>query len=76
MSHLSLSTCDRRVVVGDRRSGRPWLGSSRVCFAWSLDSSLQSPGQEKRFGILFSPLRVVVCETHKPVAVEICLVRP
>ena len=27
-----------------------------------LDSSLQSPGQEKRFGILFVPLRVVVRE--------------
>ena len=25
-----------------------------------LDSSLQSPGQEKHFGILFIPLRVVV----------------
>ena len=29
-----------------------------------LDSSLQSPGQEKHFGILFIPLRVVVCEIH------------
>ena len=27
-----------------------------------LDSSLQSPGQEKHFGILFIPLRVVVRE--------------
>ena len=27
-----------------------------------LDSSLQSPGQEKHFGILFIPLRVVVHE--------------
>ena len=30
----------------------------------SLDSSLQSPGQEKHFGILFVPLRVVVREIH------------
>ena len=29
-----------------------------------LDSSLQSPGQEKHFGILFIPLRVVVRELH------------
>ena len=29
-----------------------------------LDSSLQSPGQEKHFGILFVPLRVVVREIH------------
>ena len=27
-----------------------------------LDSSLQSPGQEKDFGILFIPLRVIVPE--------------
>ena len=27
-----------------------------------LDSSLQSPGQEKHFGILFIPLRVVLRE--------------
>ena len=29
-----------------------------------LDSSLQSPGQEKQFGILFIPLRVIVREIH------------
>ena len=29
-----------------------------------LDSSLQSPGQEKHFGILFIPLCVVVREIH------------
>ena len=29
-----------------------------------LDSSLQSPRQEKHFGILFIPLRVVVREIH------------
>ena len=29
-----------------------------------LDSSLQSPGQEKHFGILFVSLRVVVREIH------------
>ena len=29
-----------------------------------LDSSLQLPGQEKHFGILFAPLRVVVRELH------------
>ena len=29
-----------------------------------LDSSLQLPGQEKHFGILFVPLRVVVREIH------------
>ena len=27
-----------------------------------LDSSLQPPGQEKHFGILFIPLCVVICE--------------
>ena len=27
-----------------------------------LDSSLESPGQEKHFGILFIPLHVVICE--------------
>ena len=27
-----------------------------------LDSSLQSPGQEKHFGILFIPLCIVICE--------------
>ena len=29
-----------------------------------LDSSLQSPRQEKHFGILFFPLRVIVREIH------------
>ena len=29
-----------------------------------LDSSLQSPGQEKHFGIIFIPLCVVVSEIH------------
>ena len=38
-----------------------WLGVLRLVF---LDSSLQSPGQEKHFGILFIPLRVVVREIH------------
>ena len=33
-----------------------------------LDSSLQSPGQEKDFGILFIPLRVIVPE--KQLSVE------
>ena len=33
-------------------------------FVLRLDSSLQSPGQEKHFGILFIPLRVVVREIH------------
>ena len=36
-----------------------WLGLLRLVF---LDSSLQSPGQEKDFGILFIPLRVIVPE--------------
>ena len=27
-----------------------------------LDSSLQSPGQEKDFGVLFIPLRIIVPE--------------
>ena len=39
-----------------------WLGLSRtyvLCLV-ILDSSLQLPGQEKHFGILFIPLRVVV----------------
>ena len=47
-----------------------WVGHGLV-LAWFdsyvlrlvfLDSSLQSPGQEKHFGILFIPLRVVVRE--------------
>ena len=49
---------DRR-VFGGRRSGRPWLGPGLVCVVCAslsfLDRSLQSPGQEKHFGILFKP---------------------
>ena len=39
-------------------------GRSYVLRLVFLDSSLQSPGQEKHFGILFIPLRVVVREIH------------
>ena len=38
-----------------------WFESYVLCLV-SSDSSLQSPGQEKHFGILFIPLRVVVGE--------------
>ena len=57
---------DQLVVVGSRWLGRPWLGAawfeSYMLRSVSLDSSLQSPGQEKHFGILFIPLRIVVRE--------------
>ena len=36
--------------------------SYALCLVF-LDSSLESPGQEKHFGILFIPLRVVVRDT-------------
>ena len=36
-----------------------------------LDRSLQSPGQEKHFGILFIPLRVVVREISTVVCRDI-----
>ena len=53
--------------VGDRRVGHglvlAWF-ESYVLRLVILDSSLQSPGQEKHFGILFFPLRVVVREIH------------
>ena len=59
---------NRLVVVRGRRSGRPWLGpglvESHVLRLVFLYSSLQSPGQEKHFGILFIPLHVVVREIH------------
>ena len=32
-----------------------WLGSSHVLRLVILDSSLQLPGQEKHFGIIFTP---------------------
>ena len=47
------------------------VGSRVVVLAWFelyilrlvfLDSSLQLPGQEKHFGILFIPLRIIVRE--------------
>ena len=54
---------DRRVVVGGWQSGRPWLGPGLyVLHLVYFDSSLQSPGQEKHFGILFIPLHVIVRE--------------
>ena len=59
-----------RFVIGELLSE---VGGHGLVLAWfdsyvlrlvSLDSSLQSPGQEKHFGILFVPLRVVVREIH------------
>ena len=38
-----------------------WFESYVLCLVF-LDGSLESPGQEKHFGILFIPLRVVVRE--------------
>ena len=55
---------DRLVVVGGRWLSRPWLGPGLVRVVCVhlvfLDSSLQSPGQAKHFGILFIPLRIVL----------------
>ena len=40
-----------------------WLESCAcVLRLFFLDSSLQSPGQEKHFGMLFIPLRIIVRE--------------
>ena len=60
-----------RFVIGELLSEvRGWVGHG-LFLAWFelyafrfvfLDSSLQSPGQEKDFGILFIPLRVIVRE--------------
>ena len=36
-----------------------WFESFVLCLVF-LDTSLQSPGQEKHFGLLFIPLHVVV----------------
>ena len=54
---------DRRVVVDRVGHGLvlAWFESCVLRLVF-LDSSLQSPGQEKHFGILFIPLRVVVRE--------------
>ena len=59
MSHLLRDRC-RRSAVGRVGDGLvlAWFES----YVPRLDSSLQSPGQEKHFGILFIPLRVVVRE--------------
>ena len=38
-----------------------WFESYVLCLVFS-DSSLELLGQEKHFGILFIPLRVIVCE--------------
>ena len=38
-----------------------WFESFLLCLVF-LDRSLESPGQEKHFGILFIPLHVVVRE--------------
>ena len=43
------------------RVGPAWFESYLLCLVF-LDISLQSPGKEKHFGILFIPLRVVVRE--------------
>ena len=55
---------DRRVVVEgqvDHGLVLAWFEADVLCLVF-LDSSLHSPGQEKHFGILFIPLRVVVRE--------------
>ena len=44
---------------------------SYVLRSVSLDSSLQSPGQEKHFCILFIPLRIVVHEIQLYIVEEI-----
>ena len=38
-----------------------WFESYVLCLVF-LDNSLESPGQEKHFGVLFIPLCIVVCE--------------
>ena len=62
-----------RFVIGELLSEVGGRVGHGLVLAWfesyvlrlvSLDSSLQLPGQEKRFGILFVPLRVVVREIH------------
>ena len=54
---------DWLVVVGGRRHGLvlTWFESCVLRLVF-LDSYLQSPGQEKHFGILFTPFRNVVHE--------------
>ena len=46
-----------------------WFESYVLCLVF-LDSSLESPGQEKHFGNLFLPLRVVVREIQLSVETE------
>ena len=46
---------------GAREGGRAWFESYVLCLVF-LDGSLESPGQEKHFGILFIPLRVIVSD--------------
>ena len=59
-----------RFVIGELLSEVGGRVGHGLVLAWfesyvlRLDSSLQSPGQEKHFGILFIPLRVVVREIH------------
>ena len=70
---FSLSFVLIRFVIGEllsKVSGRvghglvlAWFESYVLCLVF-LDSSLQSPVQEKHFGILFIPLRGVVREIH------------
>ena len=57
----------RRVVVGGRGHVLvlAWFESCVLCLVF-LDSSLQSPGQEKHFGI---PLRVIVREIQLSVQI-------
>ena len=65
MSHLSLSallsaSCCLRSEDGSVMAWSwAWFESYVLCVVF-LDSSLESPGQEKHFGILFIPLCVVV----------------
>ena len=58
-----IGECCLRSAVGSAMAWS-WLGSSQsyVLRLVFLDSSLESQGQEKHFGILFIPLRIVVRE--------------
>ena len=47
--------------VGGRVGHVAWF-ELYVLRLFFLDSSLESPGQKKHFGVLFIPPRVVVCE--------------
>ena len=71
--HFGILFVPLRIVVREIHICRDDNGGNGSAMAWFesyvlrlvfLDSSLQLPGQEKHFGILFVPLRVVVREIH------------